>query len=304
MATRRSFLAGGAALSLSVPFLGTPASLAQDATPAASPAAMAPPQDLLPADWGEVAGQTANINGIDIYYEVYGEGDPLLLIHGGLANGTYWANQIPAFAKDYQVIVMDSRGHGRSSFDETPISYDLMSSDVLGLLDHLEIPQTDLVGWSDGGIIGLDLALSNPDRLNKVVAYAANFDPSGVRLDIGSNDKFNAYIERASEDYQTTSPDPSRWDEFLNNISNMWATKPNWSMEQIASITTPFLILDGEDEEAIDLNQTKLMAVLMPNAELVLIPGTGHFAMFEKPEEFNRIVLNYLATGSVATPTA
>jgi pimeloyl-ACP methyl ester carboxylesterase len=304
MTTRRSFLGGSAALTLAVPFLGARAALAQDATPAASPAAISPPQDLLPPNWGEVAGQTAHINGIDIYYEVYGEGDPLLLLHGGLANGTYWANQIPVFAQDYQVIVMDSRGHGRSSFDDTPISYDLMSSDVLGLLDQLEIPQTDLVGWSDGGIIGLDLALSNPDRLNRVVAYAANFDPSGVRLDIGTNDRFNAYIARAAEDYQTTSPQPERWDEFLANISNMWATEPNWTMDQIASITTQFLILDGAEEEAIDLNQTKLMAVLMPNAELVIIPGTGHFAMFEKPEEFNQIVLDYLADGTVATPTA
>ncbi len=304
MATRRSFLAGGAALSLSAPFLGIRASLAQDATPAASPAAMVPPQDLLPADWGEVAGQTVNLNGVDIYYEVYGEGDPLLLLHGGLANGTYWANQIPTFSQDYQVIVMDSRGHGRSSFDETPISYDLMSSDVLALLDHLEIPQTDVVGWSDGGIIGLDIALSNPERLNRVVAYGANFDPSGVRLDVGTNDYFNTYIARAAEDYLTMSPHPERWDEFLANISNMWATEPNWTMEQIASITTQFLILDGTEEEAIDLNQTKLMAVLMPNAELVLIPGTGHFAMFEKPGEFNKIVLDYLANGTVATPTA
>lgn len=304
MATRRSFLVGSAALSFSAPFLCARLAAAQSATPGASPEPIAPPQDLLPVDWGEVAGQTATINGIDIYYEVYGEGDPLLLIHGGLGNGTYWANQIPVFAEHYQVIVMDSRGHGRSSFDEAPISYDLMSSDVLGLLDHLEIPQTDLVGWSDGGIIGLDIALSNPDRLNRVVAYGANFDPSGVRLDAGTNDYFNAYIERAAEDYLKLSPAPERWDEFLSNISNMWATEPNWSMEQIASITTEFLILDGAEEEAIDLNQTKLMAVLMPNAELLIIPGTGHFAMMEKPEEFNQIVLDYLANGTVATPVA
>ena len=307
MATRRSFLAGSAALSLSLPLLDRQGAFAQDATPEASPATaeeIRPPQDLLPTNWGRVEGETVNLNGIDIYYEVYGEGDPLLLLHGGLGNGTYWANQIPAFAAEYQVIVMDSRGHGRSSFDATPISYDLMSSDVLALLDHLEIDRTDLVGWSDGGIIGLDIAQTNPERLNKVVAYGANFDPSGVRLDVGTNDRFNAYINQAAADYLTTSPEPERWDEFLGNISNMWATEPNWTMEQIAAIETPFLILDGEEEEAIDLNQTKLMAVLMPNAQLLLIPGTGHFAMIEKPDEFNQIVLDYLASDSTATPTA
>ena len=86
-----------------------------------------------------------------------------------------------------------------------------------------------------------------------------------------------------------------RWDEFLANIGNMWATEPNYTEEQLQSITTPFLILDGEEEEAIDLNQTKLMALLIPGAELVLMPGTGHFAMFEQPEVFNQIVLDYLA---------
>jgi pimeloyl-ACP methyl ester carboxylesterase len=123
----------------------------------------------------------------------------------------------------------------------------------------------------------------------------ANFDPTGVRLDVGDNAFFNAYIERASEDYQKLSPAPERWDEFLNNIGTMWATLPNYTEEELMAITTPFLILDGETEEAIDLNQTKLMALLMPNADLKLMPGTGHFAMFEQPDEFNAIVMDYLA---------
>jgi pimeloyl-ACP methyl ester carboxylesterase len=220
----------------------------------------------------------------------------VFLLHGGLANGTYYAYQIPVLAAKYQLIVMDSRGHGRSSFDEQPISYELMASDVLGLMDHLGIQKADILGWSDGGIIGLEIAIHNPDRLNKVVAYGANFDPTGVRLDVGTNARFNAFIERAAEDYQKLSPHPEQWDEFLNNISNMWATQPNYTEDQLKAITTPFLILDGAEEEAIDLNQTKLMALLIPGAELNLMPGTGHFAMFEKPDEFNQIVLDYLAS--------
>ena len=281
-------------LSLTAAFgLSVPAVLAQEATPVA----VAPPQDLLPADADYGTGETAEINGIDIYYEVYGEGKPVLLIHGGLANGDYWVNVIPAITDaGYQAIVMDSRGHGRSSFDETPISYEVMANDVLGLMDHLEIDKFDLVGWSDGGIIGLELAIHHPERLNKVVAYGANFDPTGVRLDINENAYWNAFVERASEDYQRLSPHPERWDEFLGNISNMWATEPNYTEEQLRSITTPFLILDGAKEEAIDLNQTKLMALLIPGAELVIMPDTGHFAAFEQPEEFARIVLDYLAS--------
>jgi pimeloyl-ACP methyl ester carboxylesterase len=169
-----------------------------------------------------------------------------------------------------------------------------MAQDVLGLMDHLEIDSASIVGWSDGGIIGLEIALTHPDRLNKVVAYGANYDPSGVRLDVGTNEYFNAYVNRAAEEYQQNSPAPERWEEFLTNISNMWATLPNYTDDQLTTITTPFLILDGAKEEAIDLNQTKLMGLLIPNAELVLMPDTGHFAMFEQPEEFNQIVLDFL----------
>jgi pimeloyl-ACP methyl ester carboxylesterase len=294
MRTRSLLTIVAMVLSLTAAFgLSVPAVLAQEATPVA----VAPPQDLLPANADYGTGETAEINGVDIYYEVYGEGDPVLFIHGGLANGDYWVNVIPAITDaGYQAIVMDSRGHGRSSFDETLISYEVMANDVLGLMDHLDIDKFDLVGWSDGGIIGLELAIHHPERLKKVVAYGANFDPTGVRLDINENAYWNAFVERASEDYQTLSPHPERWDEFLGNISNMWATEPNYTEEQLRSITTPFLILDGAKEEAIDLNQTKLMALLIPGAELVIMPDTGHFAAFEQPEEFARIVLEYLGS--------
>jgi pimeloyl-ACP methyl ester carboxylesterase len=221
----------------------------------------------------------------------------VLLLHSGLSNGDHWVNVIPALTDaGYQAIVMDSRGHGRSSFDETPISYEVMASDVLGLMDHLGIDKADIVGWSDGAIIGLELALTHPERLHKVVAYGANFDPTGVRLDIAENDYFNAFEARNAEEYQILSPEPERWDEFFASILNMWATQPNYTMDQLRTIKTPFLILDGEEEEAIDLNQTKLMAELIPGAELVLMPDTGHFAVFEQPEEFSRIVLDFLAS--------
>lgn len=271
--------------------------LAQDATPEASPEALAPPQDLLKPNTLEAEGQTADINGVSIYYKVYGEGNgnPILLLHGGLSNGDHFSAIIPALVEaGHEVITMDSRGHGHSSFDDAQISYEQMARDVLGLMDHLEIDKADIVGWSDGGIIGLEIALTDPERLNKVVAYGANYDPSGVRLDVGTNDYFNAYIERASEEYQQNSPAPEKWDAFLANIGNMWATQPNYTDEQLTTITTPFLILDGANEEAIDLNQTKLMALLIPGAELKIMPDTGHFALFEQPEEFTQIVLDFL----------
>lgn len=237
---------------------------------------------------------TAEINGIQLYYEIHGSGDPLILIHGGLGNAGYWAQQIPVFAQDYQVIALDSRGHGRSTFDEQPITYALMTADVLALMDLLKIEKADIVGWSDGGIIGLELAIKHPERVNRIVAYGANYNPSGVRADIGESERFNAYIEQCAADYQTLSPAPDQWDAFLNNIGNMWASEPNFTPEQLGAITTPILILDGKEEEAIDTNHTKEMADLIPGADLHLMPGVGHFAMLDKAEEFNHIVLDFL----------
>jgi pimeloyl-ACP methyl ester carboxylesterase len=90
---------------------------------------------------------------------IYGHGEPVILLHGGLVDSNYWGNQVPVLAKYYQVIVMDSRGHGRSSRDERPFGYELMASDVIGLMDYLKIQKAAIVGWSDGAIIGLVIAI-------------------------------------------------------------------------------------------------------------------------------------------------
>jgi pimeloyl-ACP methyl ester carboxylesterase len=262
----------------------------------ATPAAVAPPQSLLPTTWDEVAGQTAHVNGIDLYYEVYGSGEPLVLLHGGLGNGTYFRNQIPVFAAHYRVIVVDSRGHGRSTFDDQPITYPQMASDTLALLDRLAIAKASIVGWSDGAIVAIEIAMHHPERLTKVVAYGANYNPSGMRPDAFTNDTVTAYFGQAYADYQQLSPQPERWDALVAALSTTYAIDPDYTDEQLAAITVPVLILDGAKEELIDLNQTKLMALLIPGAELAIMPDTGHFAMFEQPDEFNAIVLDYLGT--------
>ena len=237
----------------------------------------------------------APVNDIQIYYEIHGDGTPLILLHGGLGNADYWEKQIPALSRQYKLIVVDSRGHGRSTYSEQPINYSLMVSDVIALMDYLGIKKAHILGWSDGGIIGLDLAINHPDRLLKVIAYGANYNPSGVRADIGESKKFNSYIEQASEDYQKLSPTPKQWGAFLENISSMWSSEPNFTAEQLGSITVPMLILDGDNDEAIYTEHAKEMAALIPTATLTFIPGTGHFAMWEKPEEFTKVITEFLA---------
>lgn len=252
-------------------------------------------QDSAPALPEPVQSGMAPVNDIEMYYATYGDpaNPPLLLLHGGLGNADYFVNQIPAFSEQYYVITADSRGHGRSTMSEQQIGYALMASDVLALLDYLKLDAVNLVGWSDGGIIGLDIAIHHPDRLIRLVAYGANYNPSGVNPDVATNERFNQYIEMAAGDYARLSPNPDNFETFLNNISNMWATEPNYTEEQMQGITVPTLILDGMQEEAIFPEHDLEMARLIPNADLVLMGGVGHFAMWEKTEDFNDIVLDF-----------
>jgi pimeloyl-ACP methyl ester carboxylesterase len=150
----------------------------------------------------------APVNGIRLWYAEFGHGTPVILVHGGLANSDYWGLQVPALAAHYHVIVLDSRGHGRSTGSDAPIGYDLMSSDILALMDYLHIRKAALVGWSDGAIIGLDIAIHHPDRLTQLFAFAANSNPSGVK-DVNQSPVFTAYIQCAAKEYAQLSPTPT-----------------------------------------------------------------------------------------------
>ncbi len=156
-----------------------------------------PPIPLMPA---AAESGYAPVNGIKMHYAVYGQGDPILLIHGGLANADYWANQAIALSKTHKVIVADSRGHGRSTRTSEPTGYDLMASDYIALLDYLKIPKTAIVGWSDGGIIGIDIAMSHPERLTKLFAQAANVTTDGVKSDTLQTPTFGGLAHVAHAD--------------------------------------------------------------------------------------------------------
>jgi pimeloyl-ACP methyl ester carboxylesterase len=249
-----------------------------------------PPTPMLPK--AERSGY-APVNRIQIWYAVFGRGEPVILLHGGLANSNYWGNQVPALAKHYRVIVVDSRGHGRSARDEQAFSYDLMASDVIGLMDYLKIRKAAIVGWSDGAILGLDIAIRHPERLIKLFAFAANSDPSGVK-DVTQSAVFNAYIARAEKEYEKLSPTPDQYKSFLNQISKMWETQPHFTAEQLRGIKVPTWIVDADHDEAIKRENTLFMADQIPDAGLLLQPAVSHFSFLQDPEQFSRDVLHFL----------
>jgi pimeloyl-ACP methyl ester carboxylesterase len=249
-----------------------------------------PPTPSLPP---AVQSGHAPVNGIKIWYATFGHGAPVILLHGGLANSNYWGNQIPALAKHYRVIVMDSRGHGRSTRNAEPYGYDLMASDVTGLMDFLKISKAAIVGWSDGAILGLDIAMHHPERLTKLFAFAANSDPSGV-ADIAHSPVFNAYIARAETEYEKLSPTPHEYRAFLAQITKMWETQPNWNAADLHKIAVPTWIVDADHDEAIKRENTEFMAANIPGAGLLIQPAVSHFSFLQDPAQFTADVLHFL----------
>ncbi|MEO6299985.1 MAG: alpha/beta fold hydrolase [Paracoccaceae bacterium] len=237
-----------------------------------------------------IASGMAPVNGISMYFATFGAGKPVLLIHGGLGNADIWSNQVIDLMKDHLVIVADSRGHGRSTRNEEPFGYDLMSADYLALLDYLKIEKVDLVGWSDGGIIGLDIAMGHPERLSHLFAQAANITTDGVNPGVATDTVFGSYIDWMSKDYAKMSPTPDQFDAFVTQISNMWATQPNWTDAQVAAIKVPTAIVAGDHDEAILRAHTEKIAAMIPGAKLVILPDASHFAMLQAPAEYTAAV--------------
>lgn len=249
----------------------------------------APPPLPPPTESGE-----APVNGINIHYAVWGDGSPLILLHGGLGNTEYFGGQVAELAKQYKVIAMDSRGHGRSTRDAQVYSYALMAKDVIALMDYLKIDKASIVGWSDGGIIGLDIAMNYPDRLDRLFAFGANTNVSGLKPNIDKDPTFAKYIENAGKDYGRLSKTPKEFEAFVTQISQMWASQPDYKPDQLAKITAPVAIADGEHDEAIKQEHNVEMAKAIPGAKLVILPGLSHFAMLQDPAAFNQAVLEFL----------
>lgn len=253
-----------------------------------------PPMPDLPA--ATVSGPV-HVNDIDMWRAEFGPpgGKPVIMVHGGLANANYFGKVIPLLvAEGFHVVAVDSRGHGRSTRSAQPYSYELMASDVAAMMDALHLPKADLVGWSDGGIIGIVMAIRHPEHLNRVFAFGANTVPDGLIPDFDKEGVFAAFEKRAGGEYKKLSPTPGQFDSFKQQISQMWATQPHITDEQLKTIHTPVVIADGRYDEGIKQSHDRYMASTIPDARLVILPGVSHFAMIQNPPLFARAVLDGL----------
>jgi pimeloyl-ACP methyl ester carboxylesterase len=236
---------------------------------------------------------------ITMYFEACGSGQPLILLHGGFGSADIWNNQIPVFSEQYYVVAPDSRSQGRTTDSDAPLSYHLMAEDTIHLMDYLGIKSAYIVGWSDGGIIGIDMAIHHPERIKALVAFGANISPQGYQ------DSFLEYVRNATiEDiklivgskYIEMMPNPERLPIILEKIKTLYFTEPNFTQEELAGIKVLTLILDGQTETVIRTDHAQEIANSISNAKLIILPNIGHNAVTENPELWNNAVLDFLET--------
>lgn len=248
------------------------------------------------------AGKYIDVNDIKVYYEVYGEGEPLLLLHGNSGSIENFIYQIPELSKHFKVYAIDSRAQGRTIDSEKEITYSLMASDMSEFVNKLKLGKVNILGWSDGGNIGLEFAFSHPDQVLKVVAVGANHtynnafepadsvmmapdDPLWVRTSVLLNNQKTA-IDRLS-------PDKSRIPVIKEKLESLMAKYPNFTSEQLNMIKTPFLIVAG-DHDVINLYLTIELYRNLPNSQLFIAPGATHVFPVENPDLFNSEVIKFL----------
>ncbi|NYF79378.1 pimeloyl-ACP methyl ester carboxylesterase [Granulicella arctica] len=230
-----------------------------------------------------------------IWYATYGVGLPVILLHGGLGHSGNWGYQVPALVgSGYRAILIDSRGHGRSTRDTRPFSYELMASDVLAVMDVLHLKKAALVGWSDGACTALILAAKVPSRIAGVFFFACNMDPSGVKP-FEATPTLNRCFARHAEDYAQLSATPEHFKDFVGAVTLMQQTQPNYSAHDLAKIRVPVVIGQSEHDEFIKREHAEYLAQAIPGAEFIVLNAVSHFAPLQRPERFNAAILAFVA---------
>ncbi|MBO1359443.1 alpha/beta hydrolase [Acetobacter sacchari] len=233
--------------------------------------------------------------GASLFYAEAGTGEPVLMLHGGMANANFLAAQARNLVADgYRVILLDSRGHGRSTAGTERLGYDLMMEDAVAVLDHLRIDKAAIIGWSDGAIVGLDLALNHADRISRVFAFGANVDPGGNDPNAGQSTVVRCFFDRARSEYQRLSPTPGEFNTFAPSVQAMWGREPHWDAGRLATIHTPVWVVDGDHDEMIRQEHTVAMSHMIPGAYLLILPDSSHFAFLQAPNLFHAALHDFL----------
>lgn len=272
--------------------LGLAAACGSETPKAAEPAKTveAPAAVVTPYGANKEASGAFEHDGIKFYYETYGQGDPLLLVHGNGGSIGTMAAQIEHFKSKYKVIAMDSRDQGRSGDSDGPITYEKMTDDLAALLDHLNSGPVDVVGWSDGGIEALLLGVRHPDKVKKLVAMAANLTPGPEAIDPEVDGLVRNMLASTPDEVKKT-PEGKR----QMKVTETMLKEPNIAPAVLGKVTAPTLVL-ASDNDLIRLEHILTIYKSLPNAELAIFPNATHLIPYDDPATFNAAVDRFLAT--------
>jgi pimeloyl-ACP methyl ester carboxylesterase len=240
------------------------------------------------------------INGNDLYEEVEGDGSPVVLLHGGYCSLESLRPQQEALAATHRVYAYERPGHGRSADIAGDYGYDAMLDDLVAYLDAHDLAHPHLVGYSDGGILALLLALRQPERPRSIVAISANLDPTAFDPAAGAlpplaplGDEGPDYAAER-EAYERLSPDgPEHHDAMLEKLLRLWGSEPNLEPAALAAIRARTLVMAG-DRDAVRPDHSLAIAAAIPRAELAIVPGTTHALVREKPDLTARLLVEFL----------
>lgn len=234
--------------------------------------------------------------GARIWYGTVGEGPTVFLLHGGMSSSDSWGNQVPALVKSHhRVVLVDTRGHGRSTLGNVPLSYEVFEEDLRSVMDTLHIKKADIVGWSDGANTALVMAMKDPARVRKIYAFGANMNANAAKPGAFNAPILGNVVVQLQQTYARVSPTPDGFGELHEAVETMQKSEPNYAASQLAAIHGPTIaIADGDYEEFIKGEHTRYMAMTIPGASLVILPGVSHFAPWQAPDSFNASVLQYL----------
>jgi pimeloyl-ACP methyl ester carboxylesterase len=232
--------------------------------------------------------------GARIWYASLGAGPPVVLLHGGLGNAGNWGYQVMALiGAGYTAILIDSRGQGRSTRDSRPYSYELMASDTRAVMDALGITRAAFVGWSDGADTALVLSRETPGRSMGVFFFACNVDSTGARP-FQPTPVIDRIYHHHVKEYAALSPLAGRFEAMRDDLGAMQANQPDYGPDELREITVPVWSVLGEHDEFIEREHAEYIARTVPDGKFVLLPSVSHFAPLQRPNAFNRVMLDFL----------
>jgi pimeloyl-ACP methyl ester carboxylesterase len=239
-------------------------------------------------DYGSNNGNYLTIRGTKIYYEEYGEGTPLLLLHGGFGDISDFSTVIPEFSKTFRVIIPDAPGHGRSEFPDKPLSYQIMAEYYSEMIDQLELDSVYVIGWSDGGNSGLILAHNRPDKVKKLLVSGANYKSEAyIGMEGFKETILNVeWVESNWQDwinyYSKKSPDGD-WKRYIEEGRKMWLADEYFSKSILEKIIIPVLVVYGDNDSVI-LEHGLEISNAIKNSQLCILPNTSHNVFGVKTE--------------------